>query len=264
MAKPLLPDELWERIEPLLPPPKPRRFRFPGRKPLDNRKALTGILFVLKTGIPWEYLPLEMGCGSGMTCWRRLRDWQAAGVWQQLHEILLAELNAADKIDWSRTVIDASFVRALGGGERTGPSPVDRRKKGSKHHVLTDGQGVPLAAATTAANVNEVTQLRRLVEAIPPVHGKPGRPRHRPDRLYGDRGYDSEPERHGCDGADRAVPARRGTEHGSGLGVYRWVVERTLSWLHAKRKLRVRTDRRTDIHQAFLSLACSLICLIFL
>ena len=95
MAKPLLPDELWERIEPLLPPPKPRRFRFPGRKPLDNRKALTGILFVLKTGIPWEYLPLEMGCGSGMTCWRRLRDWQAAGVWQQLHEILLAELNAA-------------------------------------------------------------------------------------------------------------------------------------------------------------------------
>ena len=264
MAKPLLPDELWERIEPLLPPPKPRRFRFPGRKPLDNRKALTGILFVLKTGIPWEYLPLEMGCGSGMTCWRRLRDWQAAGVWQQLHEILLAELNAADKIDWSCAVIDASFVRALGGGERTGPSPVDRRKKGSKHHVLTDGQGVPLAAATTAANVNEVTQLRRLVEAIPPVRGKPGRPRHRPDRLYGDRGYDSEPERRWLRRRGSSRSWRRGTEHGSGLGVYRWVVERTLSWLHAKRKLRVRTDRRTDIHQAFLSLACSLICLIFL
>ena len=70
MVKPLLPDELWERIEPLLPPPKPRRFRFPGRKPLDNRKALTGILVILRTGIPWEYLPLEMGCGSGMTCWR--------------------------------------------------------------------------------------------------------------------------------------------------------------------------------------------------
>ena len=199
MAKLLLPDELWERIEPLLPPPKPRRFRFPGRKPLDNRKALTGILFVLKTGIPWEYLPLEMG--SGMTCWRRLRDWQAAGVWQQLHEILLAELNAADKIDWSRAAIDSSFARALGGGERTGPSPVDRRKKGSKHHVLTDGHGMPLAATTTAANVNEVTQLRGLVEAIPPVRGKPGRPRRRPDRLYGDRGYDSEPERAGCDGA---------------------------------------------------------------
>ena len=121
MAKPLLPDELWERIEPLLPPPKPRRFRFPGRKPLDNRKALTGILLVLKTGIPWEYLPLEMGCGSGMTCWRRLRDWQAAGVWQQLHEILLAELNAADKIDWSR---GSSTLRSCGPwAVANGPAP---------------------------------------------------------------------------------------------------------------------------------------------
>ncbi len=99
MAKPLLPDELWKHIEPLLPPPKPRRFRFPGRKPIDNRKALTGILFVLRTGIRWEDLPCELGCGSGMTCWRRLRDWQEAGVWQALHENLLAELQAADQID---------------------------------------------------------------------------------------------------------------------------------------------------------------------
>jgi len=117
MAKPLLPDELWQRIEPLLPPPKRRRFRFPGRKPIDNRKALTGILFVLKTGIPWEDLPLEMGCGSGMTCWRRLRDWHQAGVWARLHEALLAELRDADRIDWSRAVIDGSNVRALGAGE---------------------------------------------------------------------------------------------------------------------------------------------------
>src|SRR3982751_6511965 len=89
MARPLLPDGLWERIEPLLPPPKPRRFRFPGRKPIDHRKALTGILFVLKTGIPWEYLPRELGCGSGMTCWRRLHEWMLAGVWQRIHEAIL-------------------------------------------------------------------------------------------------------------------------------------------------------------------------------
>jgi transposase len=247
MARPLLPDELWERIEPLLPPPKPRRFRFPGRKPIDNRKALTGILFVL------------------MTCWRRLRDWQAAGVWQQLHELLLAELNGGDKIDWSRAVIDCSFARAFGGGQQTGPSPVDRRKKGSKHHVITDGQGVPLAAATTAANVNEVTQVRRLVRAIPPVRGKPGRPRRRPDRLYGDGAYDSEPVRRWLRrlGIQPFLGKRR-REHGSGLGIYRWVVERTLSWLHGKRKLRLRTDRRNDIHDALLSLACSLICFSFL
>ena len=102
MAKPLLPNELWKRIEPLLPPPKPRRFRYPGRKPFDNRKTLIGILFVLKTGIRWEDLPQELGCGSGMTCWRRLRDWHEASVWQALHELLLAELNGmAVPIDWS-------------------------------------------------------------------------------------------------------------------------------------------------------------------
>ena len=129
MAKPLLPDALWQRIEPLLPQPKKRRFRFPGRKPVEDRKALTGILFVLKTGIPWEDLPQELGCGSGMTSWRRLRDWHKAEVWQKLHEQLLAELNGADQIDWSRTSVDSRSLRAIGGGDKTGPSPVDRRKK---------------------------------------------------------------------------------------------------------------------------------------
>src|SRR6185503_490356 len=114
MAKPLLPDGLWKRVEPLLPPLKPRRFRFPGRKPIDNRKALTGILFVLKTGIPWEYLPREMGCGSGMTCWRRLRDWQAAGVWEGLHRALLDVLGAAGAIDWGRASADSASVPAKG------------------------------------------------------------------------------------------------------------------------------------------------------
>ena len=103
MAKPLLPEAIWERIQPLLPPrPKPKRPDRPGRPPLDDRKALTGILFVLKTGIDWEDLPQEMGCGCGMTCWRRLRDWAKAGVWSQFHEVLLAELHGADKIDWRR------------------------------------------------------------------------------------------------------------------------------------------------------------------
>ena len=117
MAKPLLSDELWELVEPLLPKVE-RRYRFPGRKRIDDRKVLTGILFVLQTGIPWEYLPQEMGCGSGMTCWRRLREWQEAGVWQRLHELLLAKLNAAERIDWSRAVIDSSHVRAVGGARR--------------------------------------------------------------------------------------------------------------------------------------------------
>src|SRR6516162_11711827 len=115
MAKPLLPDELWEIIRPILPVhrPDPRG----GRPRLDDRKALTGILFVLKTGIPWEDLPCELGCGCGMTCWRRLRDWQADGTWLKIHQILLDRLRAADKLDWSRAPVDASFVRAAYGGE---------------------------------------------------------------------------------------------------------------------------------------------------
>src|SRR5205807_2884128 len=102
MAQFFVTDALWQRIEPLLPPPKPRRFRYPGRKPLPLRKVLTGILFVLKTGIPWEDLPWDMGCGCGMSCLNYLKAWQRAGVWERLREVLLAELHEADRIDWSR------------------------------------------------------------------------------------------------------------------------------------------------------------------
>jgi transposase len=117
MAGPLVSDELWEMVEPLIPV-VPRRFKHPGRKRIPDRQVLTGIMFVLQTGIPWEYLPQEMGCGSGMTCWRRLHEWQQAGVWQQLHEVLLARLHRADLIDWSRAAIDSSHVRAVGGARK--------------------------------------------------------------------------------------------------------------------------------------------------
>ena len=112
MAKPLLSDELWEVIEPLLPPQpaKPKG----GRPCLSDRAALTGIIFVLRTGIPWEMLPQEMGCGSGMTCWRRLRDWQQAGVWHSIHQTLLDKLGETGTIDWSRASIDSSLVAAKG------------------------------------------------------------------------------------------------------------------------------------------------------
>lgn len=131
MAKPLINDQLWAVIEPLLPAPRLRRYRYPGRKPIDNRQALTGIMFVLKTGIGWEDLPQEMGCGSGMTCWRRLRDWQAAGVWQRLHEVLLAKLQEADQIDWSRAVVDSSSLRALKGGPKLGRIPRTKPSRGA-------------------------------------------------------------------------------------------------------------------------------------
>ena len=122
MAKPILDDALWELIEPHLPPPKGRRRRYPGRKRVPNRVAVKGILFVLRTGIPWEYLPREMGC-SGMTCSRRLRDWQQVGVWERIHRMLLGALRGADQIDWSRAVVDSSSIRALKGGRTRAPIP---------------------------------------------------------------------------------------------------------------------------------------------
>ena len=131
--KVLVDDALWERIQPLLPPPPQRRFRFPGRKPLDYRMVLTGILFVLKTGMAWDDLPAELGCGCGKTCRHYLQIWHQAGVWVKLHAVLLAELNGADQIDWSRALIDATFAKAPEGGEDTGPNPTDRGKSGSKH-----------------------------------------------------------------------------------------------------------------------------------
>ena len=98
MAQVLLPDDLWNLIDPFIPT-KSRRKYHPGRKRLPDRKCLTGILFVLLSGIPWEMLPQEMGCGSGMTCWRRLRDWQKAGVWETIHRILLTRLHPAEQMD---------------------------------------------------------------------------------------------------------------------------------------------------------------------
>jgi transposase len=110
-------DALWKRIEPLLPKVK-RRDRFPGRRRLPDRQALQGILFVLHTGIAWRHLPLELGFGSGSTCYRRLDEWQAAGVWERLHALLLSELRAAGELEWSRAVADASHVQAKKGAPR--------------------------------------------------------------------------------------------------------------------------------------------------
>ena len=116
MAKPLLSDELWQIIEPLLPPEAPKTSG--GRPRISNRDVLRGILFVLQSGIPWSMLPLEMGCGSGVTCWRRLKEWQEAGVWAELHAVLLDRLAEADKLDWSRASVDSFSVPAPKGAQK--------------------------------------------------------------------------------------------------------------------------------------------------
>ena len=146
-----------------------------GRPRVSDRAAFTAIVFVPRTGVPWRLAPRQIGC-SGVTAWRRLREWQRAGVWERLHRELLRRLNAAGRIDWSRGVVDSSHIRALRGG-LTGPSPVDRARTGSKHHLLVEAAGVPLAVALTGGNRNDVTQLLPPVDGITPVAGKVGRPR---------------------------------------------------------------------------------------
>jgi transposase len=196
-----------------------------------------------------------------MTCWRRLRDWNEAGVWQTLHEQLLAELRAADLLDLSRASVDSSHIRAMKGGPATGPSPVDRGKTGSKHHVMVEAHGIPLAAITTGGNRKDVTQLIPLIEAVPPIRGKRGRPLRRPRHLYADRGYDHDVYRNRARRFEITPHiAPRGTEHGSGLGVHRWVVEGALAPLHWFRRLRIRWKIRDDIHDPFVTLGCAIIC----
>lgn len=129
MAEPLVSDELWAVVEPLLPRRRARRSKG-GRPPVPDRAVLTGILFVMRTGVPWEYLPQEMGCGSGMTCWRRLRDWHRAGVWARLHRVLLARLRKAGRIDWSRGLVDSASVRAAHGGKKRARAPWTAGRRG--------------------------------------------------------------------------------------------------------------------------------------
>ena len=146
-------------------------------------------------------------------------------------------------------------------GKKSGPSPTDRARPGSKHHLLVDGNGSPLVVILSAANEHDVTKLVALVTAIPPIAGRVGRPRFRPKCIYGDRAYDSPPHRRYIHALGiRTKLAKKGVAHGTGLGKIRWVVERTISWLHQYRRLRVRFERRADIHQAWLYLACAHIC----
>lgn len=143
----------------------------------------------------------------------------------------------------------------------TGPSPVDRARPGSKHHLITDSAGVPLAISLTGGNRNDVTQLLPLIDGVGPVKGKVGRPRRRADRLLADRGYDHDKYRRELRRRGVApVIARRSTEHGSGLGKERWVVERTFAWLHNLRRLRTRYERRAELHLAFMQLGCAVVC----
>jgi transposase len=258
-------DDLWEAIQPLLPPEPRQDHGGPAR--VSHRAALGGILYILRHGLRWGELPLELGFGSGSTCWRRLRQWQALGIWAAVHQLVMNWLGDLDALDWSRASVDSLTVRAMRGGEHTGPNPTDRGKPGSKYHVLVDRRGVPLAVQLTAANVHDSKMLEPLVDAVQPIRrptGMPGRPRKRPAKLHADKGYDYPEKRRAlrARGITRRM-ARQGVESSERLGRHRWVVERTQAWLVAFRKLAVRDDRHAATVLPFLHLTCALSCFRF-
>ena len=259
MASCFMPAEFAEIMEPLLPPDLPVGPRG-GRPRTPNLVALQVIWYVLTTGIRWQDVLPSMGC-SGRTAHRRLRKWQEAGLWGMLHLTLLDLLHRDGKLDLNIAVVDSTLVPAPGGGDNTGPNPTDRGKTGTKHTLLVDGNGVPLAIRTTGANASDQKQLESIMQEFPRVKGKPGRPKEHPDAAFADRGYDSESNRLFLRwlGIEPFI-AKRGTEHDSGLGCIRWVVERTNAWLKGLRRMRVRWDRLEVIQDAWNKLAMSVIC----
>ncbi|MGI5359083.1 IS5 family transposase [Streptomyces sp. CA-252508] len=251
MRADLVPDDLWERMAPLLPPAPERRHRHAGRLRVPDRAAFAGVMYVLRTGVAWRDVPAEaVGC-SGVTAWRRLGEWTETGGWPRLHAALLTELRRADLLGLDDCAVDGSHVRALKRGDHFGLSPVDRARPGSKHHLIVDRHGTPLIVTLTGGNRHDVTLLLPLLGAIPAIRGLRGRPRHKPRRLYADRGYDFDKYRRLLwKRGIKPMIARRGVAHGSGLGKVRWVVERAFAY-----------ERCADLHQGLLELACSLICL---
>ena len=255
MARSLVSDELWAAVAPLLPaePPKPKG----GRPRCDDPRVLEGIVVVLRSGIAWAMLPGgRFGC-TGMTCWRRLRDWHAAGVWGRLHRILLERLAEADRLDWSRASIDSASIAAKGGARRSRRrSARTRRTAGGRARSatswLTDkarrsASSRAARTATTAACSRPCS--RPCSTSCPACAAAVDGHAAGPASSTACKAYDHRR----CRAERRERPDR--------LGRHRWVVERTLAWLARFRRLTIRHERRADIHWTFTSSACSPVCL---
>lgn len=260
MADACMPERFYELASPLLPAEK-EPSSVGGRPPIRHRIVLKVIWFVLVTGCRWKDVPQELGC-CGETARTRLQAWERAGIWNQLHQLLLTMLHREKQLHLETAIVDTTHVRAFGGGEVTGPSPVDRRKPGTKYTLMVDRDGVPLVLRAVAANRSDHCEILPAVMSFPTVRGRPGRPRTRPAKLYADAGFDSEATRSLLRWLGIEPHIRhRNAEHGSHLGRVRWVVERTISWIKGLRRMRVRYDRSTTSINAWTTIAAAVVCL---
>ncbi|WP_234310751.1 MULTISPECIES: IS5 family transposase [unclassified Streptomyces] len=258
LSKRLGPDELWELVAPLLPTFAARP-QGGGTAPRDERAVFTAVVYVLTSGCAWRHLPPTFGTSSA-TAHRRFTVWTGVGLWRRLHRALLDELGARGEVDWTSAIVDAASVRAKR-GSLTGPNPVDRGKKGSKLHVLSDAQGVPLAVAVSGANMHDSLALKPLMLGIPAVRSRRGPRRPRPIKLRADKAYFS--AEHLSWLRVRGLVARiarPGIESGERLRRHRWKIERSIAWLFGYRRLTVRYERKGSHFLAFLGLAAALTC----
>jgi transposase len=251
LADRLMPDQLWQRIQPLLPLP-PSHARGGAPRTVPDRACMAAIIFMARTSTLWALLPVgEFGCGSVTTCWRRFSEWAAAGVFEGLQELLLDELGQAGALDWSRiSVVPSACGRS--GGDLCGANPVDRAKPGCKLHLAVEGGGLPLSLLVTGANTNDSLVFEALLDDLPNVRTPAGGRRCRPEKVYADKAYDH----HRCRGylTRRGIKvriARRGIESSQRLGRHRWKAERSIAWLAGCRRLRIRYDRDSKRFFAF-------------
>ncbi|MFB7059292.1 IS5 family transposase [Streptomyces vinaceus] len=259
MVERLVPDGLWELFQRVVPA-APVRPQGGGRRRYGDRQVLAAIVFVATTGCTWRQLPPGFG-PSGPTAHRRFTEWSRARVWGKLHRLVLDELGARGALDWSRCAIDSVNMRATKGGNLTGPNPLDRGKRGSKIHLITERTGLTLSIGVSAANTHDGQGLEPLVRGLPPIRSRRGPRRRRPAKLHGDKGYD-------CDHLRRWLRsrnintriARRGIDSSQRLGRHRWTVERTVAWLAGCRRLHRRYERKAEHFLAFAGIAAVLIC----
>ncbi|MGW0610669.1 IS5 family transposase [Streptomyces sp. NPDC002788] len=230
-----------------------------GRRRYGDREVLAAIVFVATTGCTWRQLPPVFG-PSGPTAHRRFTEWSRARVWGKLHRMVLDELGARGELDRSRCAIDSVNMRALK-GDLTGPNPVDRGKKGSKIHLITERSGLPLSIGISAANTHDSQGLEPLVRGIPPIRSRLEPRRRRPAKLHGDKGYDYDQVRRWLRSRNITPRiARKGIEPSQRLGRHRWTVERTVAWLAGCRRLHRRYERKAEHFLAFAGIAATLIC----
>ena len=255
----LLPEKLWAKIKPLIPV-RPTKIK-PGRPRMDDRKAMNAIYYLLRTGCQWNAIPRSLGASS--TVHDRFQEWTEAGLFVEMWRSGLLEYDDLKGLDWEWQAMDGAMTKAPLGGEKTGPNPTDRAKKGAKRSLLTEAKGIPIGLVTDGANRNDMKLVESTLESIPIERPEPSP--ENPQHMCMDKGYDYADVRQTVDewGYTAHIRARGEEIHDKatipGYRARRWVVERTHSWFNRFRRLLIRWEKKVDNYLAMTHFACAFI-----